>query len=336
MTTLGEVAAAAGVSTATASLVLSGKDKGRVSRGTAERVRATADSMAYVRDALAGGMRNRRTRTIGVLGEQVLSTPYAVAMIGAVLNATRELGWSVLLTDSGGDEARTRRAVRELRSRRVDAIVHAAMYHQEVHVPPELTNVAVLNGFADRDDVLGVVPDEETAARDAVAHLLGLGHRRIAHITHDEETTVAVRLRRSAYETALRSVGIAPDPALVVAGGNDPAGADACARRLLDREDRPSAVFCYNDGMAAGVYRVAASLGLSIPQDLSVVGFDDLTLISTNLAPALTTMRLPHYEMADWLARRLIAGDTPVPATTRRFPCEIVVRASTAAPRASA
>ena len=105
MTTLGEVAAAAGVSTATASLVLSGKDKGRVSRGTAERVRATADSMAYVRDALAGGMRNRRTRTIGVLGEQVLSTPYAVAMIGAVLNATRELGWSVLLTDSGGDEA---------------------------------------------------------------------------------------------------------------------------------------------------------------------------------------------------------------------------------------
>ena len=179
-------------------------------------------------------------------------------------------------------------------------------------------------------------PDEETAARDAVAHLLGLGHRRIAHITHDEETTVAVRLRRSAYETALRSVGIAPDPALVVAGGNDPAGADACARRLLDREDRPSAVFCYNDGMAAGVYRVAASLGLSIPQDLSVVGFDDLTLISTNLAPALTTMRLPHYEMADWLVRRLIAGDTPVPATTRRFPCEIVVRASTAAPGASA
>ena len=321
MTTLGEVAAAAGVSTATASLVLSGKDKGRVSRGTAERVRAAADSMAYVRDALAGGMRSRRTRTIGVLGEQVLSTPYAVAMIGAVLNAARELDWSVLLTDSGGDEAQTRRAVRELRSRRVDAIVHAAMYHQEVHVPPELTNVAVLNGFA---------------ARDAVAHLLGLGHRRIAHITHDEKTTIAVRLRRAAYETALRDAGIAPDPALVVAGGNDPAGADASARRLLDREDRPSAVFCYNDGMAAGVYRVAASLGLSIPQDLSVVGFDDLTLISTNLAPALTTMRLPHYEMADWLVRRLIAGDAPVPATTRRFPCEIVVRASTAAPGASA
>ena len=145
MTTLVEVAAAAGVSTATASLVLSGKDKGRVSRKTAERVRAAADSMAYVRDALAGGMRNRRTRTIGVLGERVLTTPYAVARIDAGLTTSRQLGWSVLLTDSGGDEEQTRRAVRELQSRRVDAIVHAAMYHQEVHVAPELETVAVLN-----------------------------------------------------------------------------------------------------------------------------------------------------------------------------------------------
>jgi len=182
MTTLVEVAAAAGVSTATASLVLSGKDKGRVSRKTAERVRAAADSMAYVRDALAGGMRNRRTRTIGVLGERVLSTPYAVAMIDAVLTTSRQLGWSVLLTDSGGDEEQTRRAVRELQSRRVDAIVHAAMYHQEVHVAPELETVAVLNGFADREDVVGVVPDEVAAAREATAHLIGLGHRRIAHL----------------------------------------------------------------------------------------------------------------------------------------------------------
>ena len=185
MTTLVEVAAAAGVSTATASLVLSGKDKGRVSRKTAERVRLAADSMSYVRDALAGGMRNRRTRTIGVLGEQVLSTPYAVAMIDAILTASRELGWSVLLTDSGGQEGQTRRAVRELQSRQVDAIVHAAMYHQKVHVPPGLANVAVLNGFTDRDDVVAVVPDEETAGREATRHLIGLGHRRIAYVTDD-------------------------------------------------------------------------------------------------------------------------------------------------------
>ncbi|RAX22773.1 MULTISPECIES: LacI family DNA-binding transcriptional regulator [unclassified Actinomyces] len=329
MTTLAEVADAANVSTASASLVLSGKAKGRVSEATAARVRAAAEDLGYVRDALAGGMRNRRTHTVGVLGENVLSTPYAVAMIDAILTASRELGWSVLLTDSGGAPEQSRRAVRELRSRRVDVIVHAAMYHQQVHVPPELANVAVLNGFADRDDVVGVVPDEAAAANTAVTHLLELGHRRIGHITHDD-STVAIGLRHTAYENTLRAAGITPDPSLIIRGGNDPEGADASAWRLLDRADPPTAVFCYNDGIAAGVYRVAAALGLSIPDDLSVVGFDDLKLISTNLAPRLTTMRLPHYEMADWLVRHLIAGDLPTPATTHRCQCDLIVRGSTA------
>ncbi|WP_147681083.1 LacI family DNA-binding transcriptional regulator [Actinomyces ruminicola] len=329
MATLADVADAARVSTATASLVLSGKASGRVSDATAARVRAAAEELGYVRDALAGGMRNRRTRTVGVLGERVLSTPYAVAMIDAILTVCRQLGWAVLLTDSGGQAEQTRRAVRELRSRRVDVIVHAAMYHQQVHVPAELDNAAVLNGFADRDGVVGVVPDERAAAREAVGHLLSLGHRRIGHITHDD-TTVAIGMRRTAYEETLVSAGIDPDPSLVISGGNDPEGADASARRLLDREDRPTAVFCYNDGIAAGVYRVAARLGISIPEDLSVVGFDDLRLISTNLEPQLTTMRLPHYEMADWLVRRLINDDLPEPAEVRRFPCELVVRKSTA------
>lgn len=333
MVTLAQVAQQAGVSTAAASLVLSGKSEGRVGARTAQRVRDAAEELGYVRDALAGGLRTKRTLTLGVLGEQVLSTPYAVSMIDGILNASRDLGWSVIFTDSGGDPEQTRRAANELRSRRVDAIVQAAMYHQKVRVPAGLTNVAVLNGFADRDSIMGVVPDEADAAREAVVHLLELGHRRIGHITHDDETTTAVSLRRDAYRTALRQAGIPLDPALVVAGGNDPAGADALARQLLDREDRPTAVFCYNDGMAAGVYRVAASLGLSIPEDLSVVGFDDLLLISTNLAPPLTTMRLPHYEMADWLVRRLATGD--VLAITHRFPCELVVRESTAPPRIS-
>ena len=84
--------------------------------------------------------------------------------------------------------------------------------------------------------------------------------------------------------------------------------------------------------MAAGVYRAAAELGLSIPHDLSVVGFDDLTLISTNLAPMLTTMRLPHYEMAEWLTRGLIGAADPPPATTTLLPCALIERSSTSRP----
>lgn len=332
MATLAEVADAAQVSTATASLVLSGKSEGRVSAATAARVRQAAEDLGYVRDALAGGLRSRRTRTVGVLAERVLSTPYAVAMIDAILTASRELGWSVLLTDAGDEPGQTRTALRELRSRRVDVIIHAAMYHQKVHVAAGLKNVAVLNGFADRQGVPGVIPDEVRAAREATDHLTGLGHRRIGHITDHGDEAVAVGLRLEGYRQALRAAQITPDDSLVVRGANHPAGADASARAMLDRPDRPSAVFCYNDGMAAGVYRIAAELGLSIPTDLSVVGFDDLTLISTNLAPALTTMRLPHYEMADWLTRSLIGAADPPPATTTLVPCTLIERGSTAVP----
>ena len=332
MATLAQVADAAQVSTASASLVLSGKSEGRVSPATAARVRQAAEEMGYVRDALAGGLRSRRTRTVGVLAEQVLSTPYAVAMIDAILTASRSHGWSVLLTDAGGNPEQSRTALRELRSRRVDVIIHAAMYHQQVHVAAGLKHVAVLNGFADREGVPGVVPDEVRAAREAVNHLTALGHRRIGHITDDNAETVAVGLRLEGYREALGSAGITPDESLVVAGRNNPAGADVSARRLLDRPDRPTAVFCYNDGMAAGVYRMAAQLGLSIPHDLSVVGFDDLTLISTNLAPMLTTMRLPHYEMAEWLTRGLIGAADPPPATTTLLPCALIERSSTSRP----
>jgi len=119
-----------------------------------------------------------------------------------------------------------------------------------------------------------------------------------------------------------------------VGGGDGPAGADAAARTVLERPDRPTAVFCFKDAIAAGVYRQAARLGLRIPEDLSVVGFDDLALISTNLEPPLTTMRLPHYAMADWLVRGLVAGDLPDPPRTVRFHCRLVGRGSTAPPPA--
>jgi len=167
MTTLADVAAAAGVSKAAASLVLSGKFEGRVSERKAERVRMAADELGYVRDAIAGGMRNGRTRTIGVIGERVLSTPYAVSMIDAVLSASQSLGWSVLLTDAGHDGVAAKEAVREMVARRVGQVVIASMYHRVVPVPEQIKDVVVLNGVADRPGVPGVVPDERQGARGA-------------------------------------------------------------------------------------------------------------------------------------------------------------------------
>ena len=335
MTTLADVAAAAGVSKAAASLVLSGKFEGRVSERKAERVRMAADELGYVRDAIAGGMRNGRTRTIGVIGERVLSTPYAVSMIDAVLSTSQSLGWSVLLTDAGHDGVAAKEAAREMVARRVGQVVIASMYHRVVPVPEQIKDVVVLNGVADRPGVPGVVPDERQGASDAVAHLVDLGHRRIGYLGHDDAESIAVRERSDSYRHSLREAGLAVDESLLVTGGLDPDSVDATARRLLDRPDRPTAVFCYNDALAAGVFRQAVRLGISIPNDLSVIGFDDLALISTNLDPRLTTMRLPHWEMAEWLTRELAAGRTAELPDVTRFSCPLIERASTAPPTTS-
>lgn len=333
MTTLADVVDAAGVSKATASLVLSGRYAGRVSEKKAEHVRRVSEQLGYVGNALAGAMRNGQTTTIGVIAEEVLSTPYAVSMVDSVLNTAQELGWSVLLTDSGRHRSGVESAVREMRSRRVQHVIFASMYHRELEIPAGFREAVVLNGFAGNMEIPAAVPDETQGARDAVEHLLNLGHRRIAFIGHDEPSVIAMRLRQQAYEECLRKAGIAVDPSLILAGGNDPDSADQLARKLLDRSDRPTAVFCYNDGLAAGIYRQAYRLGLSIPEDLSVVGFDDLLLISTNLDPGLTTMQLPHREMAAWLTRALAEGRVEELPTLTTFACPLIERASTAPPR---
>lgn len=332
MATLAEVADKAGVSTASASLVLSGKSTGRVSAETAQRVREAAQSLGYVRDALASGLRSKQTRTLGVLTQELLQTPYASEMVEAMVATSRELGWSLLLTEAS-DPLDMDHVARELISRRVDRVLLAAMYHHVMVVPEGMPEgVMVLNGYADRPGVPGVVPDEAQGARCAVEHLLALGHRRIGHITHGGRTIAdAVELRYQAYAACLRTAGLPLDPHLVVRGGLRPDQADRSALSLLEREDPPTAVFCYNDALAAGVYRQAARLGLEIPTDLSVIGFDDLRLISTNLDPGLTTMRLPHRAMADWAVRHLLGRAEAVPDLTR-FPCDLIERASTAPP----
>ena len=137
-------------------------------------------------------------------------------------------------------------------ARRVNQVVIASMYHRVVSVPEQIEDVVVLNGVADRPGVPGVVPDERQGAHDAVAHLIGLGHRRIGYLGHDDTGSIAVRERSDSYRDSLREAGIAVDESLVVVGELDPDSVDAVAGRLLDRSERPTAVFCYNDALAPG------------------------------------------------------------------------------------
>jgi LacI family transcriptional regulator len=141
----------------------------------------------------------------------------------------------------------------------------------------------------------------------AVGELLGQGHRRIAFV-NNADPTLAATGRLEGYTRALEQAGIMVDPALVVAATDiGPEGGYRAARQLLAMPRRPTALFCFRDVMAMGVYRAAQEAGLDIPGDLSVVGFDDMEMVASGLHPGLTTVALPHYEMGAWGVQHLLA-----------------------------
>jgi LacI family transcriptional regulator len=184
-----------------------------------------------------------------------------------------------------------------------------------------------------------VVPDEVGGGRAAVQELLDAGHRRIGFTTNIDDIP-ATHGRLVGYRQALADAGIPVRPDLVVIEESDTPGGYRAALQLLRRSDRPTGLFCFNDRMAMGAYRAAHELGLRIPQDVSVVGFDNQELIADGLFPGLTTVALPHYEMGAWAVNTMIDMlDKAQPARRRRrrpsqttMECPIVRRDSVAAP----
>jgi LacI family transcriptional regulator len=328
-----DVAELAGVSTATVSLVLNEVDGVRVAQATRERVRAAARELGYRPNSLARSLRTQRTQMIGFISDQIATTPFAGRMIQGAEDAAWRAGYVLLLVNTGGTEDSRRRAVQALLERQVDGILFATMFHQVVDVPEAIlsTPVVALDAEPRLPGVPYVVPDETGGAEAIVTELVAAGHRRIAHITDRLRSTAAV-LRLQAYRDVLGRHGIPVDPALVVEDDTDHEGGYRAAKLLFDLTPAPTAVFCFNDQVAMGVYRAVAERGLQIPDDVSVVGFDDQELIAGALSPGLTTVALPHYAMGEWALRTLLLriqdsgmdGDAPA----ELMACPLVRRAS--------
>ncbi|HEY5787120.1 MAG TPA: LacI family DNA-binding transcriptional regulator [Microlunatus sp.] len=336
-TTMRDVAERSGVSVTTVSHVLNDVPGKRINPQTRSRVLRAADELLYRPNQLARGLRTQRSGMIGFLSDQVSTTPYAGRMIVGAQAAAEEVGSLLLLLDSGGDPDLEEREVEALRERQVDGIVYATYYHRVVHPPANLADgpVVLLDARSADGSISSVVPDEVGGARSAVEVLLAAGHRRIGFVTTDEE--IAARdLRLTGYRQALEVYGLPFDPALVALGGADAQAGFAAAHQLLAPPGRPTAIFCFKDLAAMGVYQAAGELGLSIPEDLSVVGFDDQLLISESLRPGLTTVALPHEEMGRWAVRTLLeridAPSQPASATHALLPCPVVSRGSVARP----
>jgi LacI family transcriptional regulator len=338
--TLKDVAEAAGVSSATASLVLNGRADGRVSTDLAGRVEEAAARLNYRPNLVARSLRTQESKTIGIISNDVATTPFAGAMLSGAQEVAWRNGWLLLLVNSNGDAAMEKAAARSLIQRNVDGFIYAAMFHQEIKTPEYLTGqkVILLDCVDSAKEYESVVPNEYQGATEAVQYLVDQGHTRIAHIG-TKENTIAGRERLKAFKDVLMTneLEFISDYVVEVASANSIDGY-AGTQKLLALKNRPTAIFCYTDRMAMGAYEAIAEAGLSIPKDISVVGFDNQLNIADALRPPLTTVQLPHFEMGAWAATRLLEAidpenSEPLTQHGQVITCPLVIRDSVAPPR---
>ncbi|WP_374314083.1 LacI family DNA-binding transcriptional regulator [Microbacterium sp.] len=333
---ISDVAAAAGVSVTTVSLVMNDVES-RISEETRRRVREAAHAVGYAPSSVARGLRTQQTRTVGLISDQIATTPFAGRMLAGAQDAARESGHLVFLVDTGGDGDIERSAIHALTSQQVDAMIYACMWHRVVDAPAGLPSTTVFLDCRPADGGFrSVVPDDRAGGYTATRELIAAGHRRIAYLDTDD-APIASHLRHEGYLEALAEARIPVDPALHVTGATTAQGGRSAAEVLLDLPDdrRPTAIFCFNDRMAVGVYTAVHHRGLEIPRDLSIIGYDDQQLVAAEQDPPLTTIALPHYEMGRWAMEVALGvraeGDEDA---THLMECPVVRRDSVGPPPA--
>lgn len=336
--TIKDVAAEAGVSITTVSHVLNDVPGKRVNPNTRTRVRETAARLGYTPNALARSLRTNRSGTIGLVSDEIATTPFAGQIILGAQQSAKAHDSVLLITTTGYEEDIEEREITELLRRQVDGVLYAAMYHRAVTIPKALAGVPVvaLNASTDDPAVSWVVPDEVAGGWDATDVLVKAGHRRIAFLNNIDDIP-ARHGREQGFRDRIAAAGLpAADLRIRYAEAFAPGGY-AAARALLTEPDRPTAVFCFNDRVAMGAYRAARELGLTIPDDLSIVGYDDQEYLADGLYPGLTTVALPHYDMGTWAAERLFdrinAPPDASPATqTAKLRGPVIIRDSVTSP----
>lgn len=331
-----DVAKAAGVSVTTVSHALSEAHSSRVNARTVEHIKAVAGDLGYAPNRLASGLRNQRSQILGLVSDEITTTPFAGAMIQGAQDAASEHGHLLMVVNSGLDNELELQEIRALQQHQVDGIIYARMFNQQVSVPEELQAVPtiVLDATSDNPGLSSVVPDEFGAGDSAAELLVTAGHRNIAMINNEDDIPAA-HGRLAGFRAGLDRHGRQLPAELLVAGHPSTAGGRQAALELLSRPDRPTALFCFSDQMAMGAYQAAGHLGLKIPDDLSIVGVDNLELIADALWPGLSTMALPHYEMGRWAVLKLL-NELENPGTARvheKIACPLVERGSVAPPR---
>jgi LacI family transcriptional regulator len=295
--------------------------------------------LGYRTNTVARNLRQQSSETIGLISDTIASTPFAGLMIHGADQVAAAAGMTLMIINTERDPDVEARAIETMLDRQVDAIIYATMWHQVVELPAGLQDVhaVILDSRSNDSSDSWVVPDEELGGFSATSHLIEHGHHRIGYL-REANRYPADGERFAGYQRALAEHGIEYEPDLVAIDRNDPFGGAVAAARLLQLPDPPTAIQCYTDRMAMGAYRAIRRAGLTIPDDISVIGFDNQDQIAPWLDPPLTTMQLPHDAMGRWAVEHLLgvlSGTTKGPQQ-QRMKCPLVVRHSVAPPRGGA
>ncbi|MCI1219343.1 MAG: LacI family DNA-binding transcriptional regulator [Bifidobacterium sp.] len=305
MTTMKEIAQRTGVSVSTVSLVLNNRDAGRVKPGTASHVRQTAQALGYQPNPLARSLRTSKTHILGFISEEIATTPYAGGMILGAQDAASRLGYVMLTVNTDGI-ANADDEIAALQRYGVDGFVYAKMFNCFTSVPPSLASLPfVLADAQDKEHRSpSITPDEFQIGYDATRRLIAAGCTRIAYIG-SLDPMLAQGLRLAGYRQALKDAGLDPGSHMQINVSGNEAALSAIDRMI--QSEHPDGFFCFNDARAMQVYLCAASHGLHVAEDISVIGVDNHRVFAETLSPRLTSVELPHYEMGFWAVSKLVS-----------------------------
>jgi LacI family transcriptional regulator len=326
-----EVAKKAGVSQPTVSLVLSRNPKARVAPETRARVIQAAEELGYRPNRLAQGLVRRRSFALGIIVPG-FGNPVNATIISGAERVAAQAGYAVLLCETG--EIDVVQHVRALADRQIDGVIIAGISESELaHADMRRLNVVLVN--QDSAQLSTVRDDSLRAGVLAAEHLLGLGHREVAFIGPVSSAS-AYRLRERGFAQGLRSAGVVPSSDLWQRADPTVAGGLAAMAALLTQPNLPTAVFCANDLIALGAHKACALADIRIPEELSILGCDDIDL-GTLVTPELSTISTPQRELGARAVRLLLkqldaeGKGTP---TTQTLPVKLVLRGTTGTPGA--
>lgn len=337
MVSIKDVARVAGVSDKTVSRVVNREPN--VTPDTIEKVQLAIADLGYIPNLAARSIRSSRTNIIGIITDFISTTPYSGDIVRGVQDWAVANGRTVLLANTGGDPQRETNVWRTFKAHRIDGVLYVAMYHRivvpvagEVSIPTVLVNSHPEDGYV----FPSIEPDDYGGSYDLTRHLIALGHRRIGYIRLNP-LLLGANQRLEAFLAATQAGGIPETDITVRLGMEGPIGRETNyvyreALDILSMPNRPTALVCGNDEMALQAYLAALSLGLRVPDDITIVGFDDFRTVSLGLKPELTTVALPYYDLgwqgADMLDQ--LAQGRGSQTERRVLKCPLVVRGSSA------